>query len=122
MAMDPTDELRKRTKAFALRIIKVCQSLPGIPTARVITNQLLRSGTAVGANYRSACRARSKPDFVSKMGIALEEADETVYWLELLIEAGIVRERRLQKLVQEAEEIVAILAASRITASHHLEH
>ena len=120
--MDPTDELRKRTKAFALRIIKLCQSLSVTPTSRVITNQLLRSGTAVGANYRSACRARSKPDFVSKIGIALEEADETVYWIELLIEAGVVRERRLQKLVQEAEEIVAIFAASRITASQHLEH
>ena len=119
--MDQTGELRRRTKAFALRIIKLCQSLPSTPTGRVIGNQLLRAGTAVGANYRAACRARSKPDFVSKMGIALEEADETVYWLELLIDAGIVRESRLQKVVQEAEEIVAIFAASRITASQHLE-
>ena len=120
--MDRTDELRRRTKAFALRIIKLCNSLPRTPSGRVIANQLLRSGTAVGANYRSACRARSKPDFVSKIGIALEEADETVYWLELLIEAGVVRESRLRELVQEAEEIVAIFAASRITASQDLEH
>ena len=119
--MDSTEELRRRTKVFALRIIRVCESLPRTSTGRVIGHQLLRSGTAVGANYRSACRARSKPDFVSKIGIALEEADETVYWLELLIEAGVVREARLQKLVKEAEEIVAIFAASRITASHDLD-
>jgi four helix bundle protein len=120
--MDPTEELRQRTKAFALRIIKLCQSLPATPTGRAIGNQLLRSGTAVGANYRSACRARSKPEFVSKIGIALEEADETVYWLELLIEASVIRENRLQTLVKEAEEIVAIFAASRITASNDLDH
>jgi four helix bundle protein len=91
--------------------------LPAKPAARVITNQLLRSATSVGANYRAACRARSNADFVSKIGIVLEEADESVYWLELLLDSGLVPQPKLVDIMREAEELVAIFAASRLTAS-----
>ena len=86
--MNP-EELKSRTRAFALRVIRLAESLPDTPTARVIRNQILRSGSSVGANYRAACRAKSKPDFVSKMGTVEEEADETIYWMELLIDTGL---------------------------------
>ena len=87
--MDP-GEMKERTKTFALRIIRLVESLPNTKIANVIGGQLLRSGTSVGANYRAACRAKSPADFVSKMGTVEEEADECFYWMELLIEAGIV--------------------------------
>jgi four helix bundle protein len=110
------EELRQRTKVFALRIIKLFRALPKSEEARVLGRQILRSGTAVGANYRSACRARSRADFISKIGITIEEADETAYWLELLIDAGIMRKARLDGLLVEADELVRILQASRTTA------
>jgi len=110
------EELKKRTKQFGLRGINVVEALPNTRTANVIGNQLLRSATSVGVNYRSACRGRSKVDFISKIGIAIEEADESLYWMELLIEAGIVLEERLSPLMQEANELVAILTASVKTA------
>ena len=113
--MDP-DDFKKRTRAFALRVIRLAESLPETPTARVIRNQMLRCGSSVGANYRAACRAKSKPDFISKMGIVEEEADETVYWMELLIDADIVKPSRIEKLLQEANEIVAIVVTSITTA------
>jgi four helix bundle protein len=106
------EELKKRTKQFALRIIRVVEALPNTRTATVIGNQLLRSGLSVGANYRAACRGRSKPEFASKVGIAIEEADETLYWLEMLIEAGILPEERLGELMREAHELVAIFTSS----------
>jgi four helix bundle protein len=110
------EELRARTKRFALRIIRLFQHLPKSPDAQVLGKQLLRAGTSVGANYRAAGRGRSKAEFVAKIGIVLEEADETVFWLECLQESGIVREELLVDLLQEANEIVAIFAASRRTA------
>ncbi|MGA9059930.1 MAG: four helix bundle protein [Terriglobia bacterium] len=110
------EELRQRTKQFALRIIKLFRALPKTEEARVLGKQLLRSGTAVAANYRSACRARSRADFVSKLGITVEEADETAFWLELLIDASIVSRGRLENLLTEANELVRIFAASRATA------
>lgn len=109
-------ELKGRTKQFGLRVIKVVDSLPNTRTANMIGNQLLRSATSVGANYRSACRGRSKADFISKLGIAIEEADESIYWIELLIEAGIVSKESMSPLMQEANEIVSILTASAKTA------
>ncbi len=109
-------DLRGRTQQFALRIIRLCERLPHRPAARVIGSQLLRSGTSVGANYRAARRARSDADFTSKLGIVLEEADESVYWLELLATSGIVPQEKLAPLLNEAEQLVAIFAASRITA------
>ncbi|MGA2608239.1 MAG: four helix bundle protein [Terriglobia bacterium] len=110
------EELRQRTKQFALRIIKLFRALPKTEEARVLGKQVLRSGTAVAANYRSACRARSRADFISKIGITVEEADETAFWLELLIDASIVRRARLENLLAEANELVRIFAASRTTA------
>ena len=111
------DDLRRRTKQFSLRVVRLSEHMPNKPAARVITNQLLRSATSVGANYRAACRARSNADFVSKLGVVLEEADESVYWLELLIESEIIPKDKLLSLLREGEELVAIFVASRLTAS-----
>jgi four helix bundle protein len=106
------DEFKKRTKAFALRVIHLVDSLPKSRTAGIIGGQLLRAGTSVGANYRAACRARSSADFVAKMGIVEEECDESAYWIKLLIEAGIVKKNRISDLLDEANEILAMVVAS----------
>jgi len=111
-----TDDLKRRTKQFAIRVIKLVEALPNTRTAYVIGNQLLRARTSVGANYRAACRGRSKPEFIAKLGIALEEADETYYWMELLIDANIMTKNQLAPLMAEADEITAILTASVKTA------
>ncbi len=113
--MDP-EELKTRTKQLGLRIIKLVEALPPSKAANVIGNQLLRSGTSVGANYWAACRARSKPGFISKASIAIEEADESLYWVEMLVEAKIMPESKLSALMKEIDEIVAILTASVKTA------
>jgi four helix bundle protein len=109
--MNPA-EMKARTRSFALRVIRLAESLPGTPTAQVIRNQILRCGTSVGANYRAACRGKSQPDFVYKMGIVEEEADETIYWMELLIEAGIVERVRVADLLDEADQILSITVSS----------
>jgi four helix bundle protein len=116
-----TEELKKRTKQFGLRVIKMTGVLPPSRAAGVIGRQLLRSGTSVGANYRSACRGRTKPDFISKAGIAIEEADEALYWMEMLVEAGIMPRDKLASLMREADELVAILTASVKTARSRLK-
>jgi len=105
-------DLKKRTKAFALRVIALVESLPRSRTANVIGSQLLRSGTSVGANYRSACRGRSTAEFISKMGIVEEEADESLFWMELLVESGIVKTSKLKPLMEETNEIIAITVSS----------
>ncbi|MFN8491414.1 MAG: four helix bundle protein [Caldilineaceae bacterium] len=110
------DGLLGRTKRFGLRVIKLCESLPNTPTARVIRDQLLRSGTSVGANYRAACRAKSPADFISKMGTVEEETDESLYWMEMLIEAGIVKKTVLEDLMKEGNEILAMTVSSINTA------
>jgi len=94
----------------------VCRSLPHSDEARILGKQLLRSGTSVGANYRAACRARSRAEFVAKLGIVLEESDETVFWLELLVEAGVGSRERVQPWVKEADELTSIFVASLRTA------
>jgi four helix bundle protein len=114
--MDKKDEMKRRTKQFALRVIRLVESLPKGRTAEVIGRQLLRAGTSVGANYRAACRAKSTADFISKMGTVEEEADESLYWMELLVEAGIVQSDKLDALMKEADELVAITVASINTA------
>jgi four helix bundle protein len=111
------EDLKRRTKRFSLDVIRLCEQLPQRPSARVIANQLLRSATSVGANYRSAFRSRSNAEFIAKLGIVLEEADESVYWIELLCESGLVPRPRIESLLLESEELVAIFAASRLTAS-----
>ena len=110
------EDLKQRTKQFALRIIKLVEALPKSRTSDVIGRQLLRSGTSVGANYRAACRSRSNADFISKMGIVEEEADESLYWMELLIEANIVDSLKLESLMKEADELLAITVSSIKTA------
>ena len=115
MAHDPSD-LRNRTKSYALRMIKLYQSLPKSGEAQVIGKQILRSGTSVGAQYREACRAKSPADFISKMEGSLQELDETGYWLELLAESGIMTANQLADLQKENNELTAIFVASVITA------
>jgi four helix bundle protein len=106
------DEMKARTRAFALRMIRLAESLPNTPTANTIRNQMLRCGPSVGANYRAACRAKSKADFASKMGTVEEEADESMFWIELLIDAEIVKKTRVADLLEEADEILAITVSS----------
>jgi four helix bundle protein len=108
-------EMKQRTKAFALRVIKLAGTLSKDFVGRRLGDQLLRSGTSVAANYRAACRARSSADFTSKLGVAEEEADESALWLELLAESGLVPAKRLANLAREADELTAIIVASRKT-------
>src|SRR5712671_7693589 len=110
------EQLRDRTKAFALRVIRLFRSLPYKTDTQVLGKQLLRCGTSVAANYRAVCRARSKAEFVARMGIVAEEADEAVLWLELLIESGILKSEMTVCLLKEARELAAILTASQQTA------
>jgi four helix bundle protein len=106
------EQLKKRTKEFAKQIIRICRLLPETREGRLIGNQLFRSGTSVGSNYRSSCRARSKADFVAKMGVVLEETDETLYWLELLLEVDVMEKKSLEPIIREANELVAIFVAT----------
>ena len=111
--------MQQRTKQFALRIIKLYQALPKSGEAQVIGKQVLRSGTSVGSNYRATCRSRSSKEFYSKLSIVIEEADESMFWLELLIESGIVKPSLLQDLLTENEEIVKILVTARKNSMIH---
>jgi four helix bundle protein len=113
------DEMKKRTKSFALRVIRLVESLPLTRAADVMGKQLLRCSTSVGANYRASCRAKSQADFIAKMGIVEEEADEAAYWIELLIEAGLIKKDRVTSLLDEANQIVAIVVSSIKTARAH---
>jgi len=110
------EALKDRTKQFARRIIRVIRSLPSGAEGRIIGHQLLRSGMSVAANYRAVCRARSRPEFLAKLSIVIEEADESAFWLELLVEAGLISEAKLKDLKSEANQLVAIFNASRTTA------
>jgi four helix bundle protein len=114
--MTKQEILKDRTKQFAIRIVKLFRALPKTDEARIIGKQVLRSGTSVGANYRAVCRSRSNAEFISKIGIVVEEADETVFWLELLVETEIVNAKQMKNLLDEANELLAIFAASQITA------
>jgi four helix bundle protein len=111
-----TEQLRNRTKDFAVRIVHLFRSLPPASEAQVIGHQLLRCGTSVGANYRAACHARSRAEFISRIGVVTEEADESVFWIELLADLGILKKERLEPLQKEARELTAIFNASRQTA------
>src|SRR5216684_1182562 len=110
------EQLRLRTKQFAIRIVRLFRALLKSDEARIIGKQMLRSGTSVAANYRAVCRARSKAEFIAKIGVVVEEADETVLWLELLVDTDIVRQSRMASLLAEANELLAIFAASQHTA------
>src|SRR5438045_8495396 len=110
------EQMKARTRAFALRVIRLAESLPKTPTGNVVRNQMLRCGPSVGSNYRAACRGKSKPDFVAKLGIVAEEADESMFWIELLIDARMVKKARVSSLLEEAEEILSIVTSSIKTA------
>jgi len=110
------DDMKHRTRLFAIRIIRLVESLPKGRTEDVIGKQLLRSGTSVGANYRAACRAKSTADFIYKMGIVEEETDESLYWMEVLIEAKIMVSKKLESLMKEANELLTITVTSIKTA------
>ncbi|MFN4259915.1 MAG: four helix bundle protein [Gemmataceae bacterium] len=110
------EEMKWRTKEFAKRVIHLCRHLPDTQECRLIRNQLFRCGTSVGANYRAACRGRSRADFIAKLGIVLEEADEALYWLELIAETEIMDRDRLTSLMDEVNQLISILVASLNTA------
>ena len=114
--MNP-DDLRKRTKQFALRMLQLAENLPRTASGRVLATQIAKCGTSVAANYRAACKGRSKAEFVAKLGIVEEEADESQFWVEMVMEAKLIPSARLSSLHKEAQELTAIFAASRKTAS-----
>jgi len=114
-------QLQVRTKAFALSIIRLVRTLPNKPESWVIGKQLLRSGTSVAANYRAACRARSRAEFLARLGVVVEEADETAFWLDLLLETGIVQSPEIQRLTSEANQFVAMFSAAQLTIKRNLE-
>lgn len=109
-------ELKSRTKKFALRIIKLVDELPNTKAGHTIGNQIIRSGTSIAANYRAAYRARSSAEFISKLAIVEEESDETLFWLELIVESNLVKEEHLKELIKEADELTAIFTAAGKTA------
>src|ERR1700757_4656368 len=114
--LDQANQLQDRTKKFAVRIIKSFAKLPRDEAARIIGKQFLRSGTSLAANYRAACRARSAADFISKISVVAEEADETLFWFELLVEAEIVKRNLVEQLMNECNELLKIFSASLATA------
>jgi four helix bundle protein len=111
------ERLRQRSKAFAFDVVRLVRTLPPTAEARVVAQQLLRSGMSVAANYRAACRSRSRREFASKIGVVVEEADESMFWLETLSEMGISRDGRIPDLLRECNELISIFVASRRTAS-----
>ncbi|MEI6753867.1 MAG: four helix bundle protein [Paludibacter sp.] len=115
-----TDELKKRLKVFALRIIKLSESLPNNITGKTLGNQIIRSGTSPGANYRSACLGKSDKDFLNKLKMVEEELDETLYWLELIVESGLVKENLLKDLMNENYELLKIIVSSITTMKKKL--
>ena len=110
------EEMKARTKEYAKRVVRLCAALPNHWVGRTLGNQLLRSGTSVGANYRAVCRAKSTADFLNKLRIVEEECDESLFWMELLVECDLIKPARLNPLMQEGNEILAIVVASAKTA------
>ena len=121
-ALDKSLDLRQRTKGYAIRIVRLYRSLPQSSDAQVLGKQLLRSGTSVAANYRAACRARSRAEFISKISVVLEEADESAFWLELLGETEVVHPEKLAALLGETNELTAIFGASLRTSKSGVNH
>jgi four helix bundle protein len=118
---DKADQLQSRTKQFALRVIRLYRALPRCSESMIIGRQLLRSATSVAANYRAACRARSRSEFLSKLGVVVEEADETVFWLELVAEAGLLHKQKLSLILDEANQLVAIFSAAQLTVKKSVQ-
>jgi four helix bundle protein len=118
--MDKND-LKQRTKKFALDVIKLSELIPKTEVGRIVIRQLIRSATSVAANYRAACRARSKEEFVAKLGTVIEEADESIFWLEILIEGSLLKQSIVAPILQEAHEITAIMVSSSKSARKNLK-
>lgn len=114
--------MKKRTKSFAIRIIRLVETLPKRKTADVISRQLLRSATSVAANYRAACRARSTAEFIAKLGIVEEEADESIFWMELLVDTEIMEKKKLDNLINEGNELLSIVVSSIKTTRKNKHH
>jgi four helix bundle protein len=110
------EDMKARTKTYANRVVKLCAALPGNWIAQTLGKQLLRSGTSVGANYRAVCRAKSNADFINKLRVVEEECDESLFWMELLVDNGLVEGTRLRDLMKEGDEILAIVVSSAKTA------
>ena len=115
------EELKQRTKLFALRVMKLVEALPKNTQGRAIGGQLIRAGSSVGANYRAACRGRTRAEFIAKLGVVEEEADESAFWLELIIEGSLLKARLVEPLLHEANELTRIMASSRTTAKSSSE-
>ena len=113
------EELKDRTKQFGLRVLKLVDALPKTTAGRAIGNQLVRSGTSVGANYRAACRGRSTAEFIAKIGTVTEEADESVFWMEMIMDGGLLKREIVESLHKEAEELTAIFTATGRTAKQN---
>lgn len=109
-------ELKDRTKRFAVHVIRLCRELPGTLDAKRVGGQLIDAATSVAANYRAACRARSRAEFIAKLGVVLEESDESLFWLELMVDANLVTKLRAERLLKEADELTAIFTTSVKTA------
>src|SRR5437867_6416586 len=116
------EDLKARTKQFAIRVLKLVAALPNSVSGRTAGGQLARSGTSVVSNYRAACRGRSKPEFIAKLGVVEEEADESAFWMELIIEGGLLKKQAVEPLLSEANELAKIMARSRISASATLKN
>lgn len=114
--MKKGEDLKKRTKEYALRIIKITEALPKTQTGKAVGNQLIRCGTSVGANYRAVCRARSRAEFIAKLGIVIEEADESAFWLEIIIESKLLKKELVEPLLNETYEILSIMISSSKSA------
>jgi four helix bundle protein len=121
MRQDPSPDLKLRTKTFALKVLATLKGVEKTSESDILKRQIIRSATSIGANYRAACRARSKPDFISKIKISLEEADETQYWLELFFELQLIEEKIFIELYKEADELIAIFVTSAKTAQQRKE-
>jgi four helix bundle protein len=117
--LDEAKLLQNRTKAFAVRVVKVFARLPKDEAVRVIGRQFLRSGTSLAANYRAACRSRSIADFISKISVVVEETDETLFWLELLVETELTKKNLVEPLMKECQELLKIFSASLATAKRN---
>jgi four helix bundle protein len=113
--MNP-DSLKVRTKQYAVRVVRLVQALPCSTPGRTIGNQLIRSGTSVAANYRASCRARSRAEFIAKIGVVIEEADESAFWLEMIVDIGLMKPKSVVSLLAESNELIAIFVASSKTA------
>ena len=116
------EDLKARTKQFGIRVLKLVAALPNSVPGRTVGGQLARSGTSVGSNYRAARRGRSKPEFIAKLGVVEEEADESAFWMELIIESGLLKKQAVEPLLSEANELAKIMARSRISASATLKN